>query len=283
MNYIVYTPANFTPRSSAIVMALHPRNGSGLYMEQLTGLNAKADQAGFAVIYPSTPGAREWCWLPKPCTDTPALRAILAAVQPTLNADPKKIYVTGYSDGAEMSHRVGVEMGDVVAAIAPVSGDLYEGTVSANYSVPAAVQPVSVLLLHADEPPDLSFYVCGYTASGGWRIPSQDVVFNYWTGASANDCATFDTSESICSGGSLHLTAKRAGSCKGAAEVRFYQLTNASHGWFNVAGNWSVPMNVPTVGQNYAVQRPYNPSFDATTGVTANDIIWNFFAAHPKQ
>jgi hypothetical protein len=27
---------------------------------------------------------------------------------------------------------------------------------------------------------------------------------------------------------------------------------------------------------------PYNPHLNATTGVTTNDVIWNFFASHPK-
>jgi hypothetical protein len=28
---------------------------------------------------------------------------------------------------------------------------------------------------------------------------------------------------------------------------------------------------------------PFNPSFDARSGVTTVDIVWNFFATHPKQ
>jgi len=30
-------------------------------------------------------------------------------------------------------------------------------------------------------------------------------------------------------------------------------------------------------------QVPYNPALDSTVGVTTNDLIWNFFASHPKQ
>jgi hypothetical protein len=33
---------------------------------------------------------------------------------------------------------------------------------------------------------------------------------------------------------------------------------------------------------NDPAQIPYNPAFDSTVGVTTDDLIWNFFAAHPK-
>lgn len=29
-------------------------------------------------------------------------------------------------------------------------------------------------------------------------------------------------------------------------------------------------------------QAPFNPYFDGATGVTTNDTLWGFFAAHPK-
>jgi polyhydroxybutyrate depolymerase len=272
MAFILYVPAKFKANSSALVMALHPRFTFGAHMENLSGLDAKADEVGFAVLYPETPGRRIWNWFfNTQADDVQSLRAIVAAVQANLKADPKRIYALGYSDGAEMAHRVGVEMSDVVAAIAPVSGVHYEG----GGTVPAAKAPVSVLMLHADLPPDLSFYVCG-RAIGAYLLPSQDEVFDYWTGSSANACTTSSTTQRICSGGALQVVTKGASGCKGSAEVQFYQLLNAQHGWFNTAGHWSVPFNV------FGAPQPYNPDLTATTGLTANDIIWNFFAAHPK-
>lgn len=284
-DYILYTPANFKPNSGALVMALHPRHGNGESMENLTGMNAKAEQAGFAVLYPSAPARRMWCWYFQNCDDIAGLRTLISTVQATLKADPKRIYATGYSDGATMSHRIGVEMGDVVAAIAPLSGDIYEGI--DVLPMPAAKNGVSVLMLHADLPPDVSYFVCGRSI-GPYMIPSQDEVFSYWTGPSANSCGAVDTTTNICNGArQLQLTAKNAKNCKGSVEVQFYQLLNVSHGWFNVPGHWSTPMNVAPdsyyVGEDLASQKPYNPNLNATTGVTANDIIWNFFAAHPKQ
>jgi hypothetical protein len=34
---------------------------------------------------------------------------------------------------------------------------------------------------------------------------------------------------------------------------------------------------------NVPGQVPFNPDFDAATAVTTNDVVWSFFAAHPKR
>jgi poly(3-hydroxybutyrate) depolymerase len=58
--------------------------------------------------------------------------------------------------------------------------------------------------------------------------------------------------------------------CIGNAEVIFYRLEGGTHAWY------TSPMNV-------AGQIPYNPDFNATTGVTEMEILLNFFATHPKS
>ena len=48
-----------------------------------------------------------------------------------------------------------------------------------------------------------------------------------------------------------------------------YKLIGGVHEWY------SNPMDV-------SGQVPFNPDFDSNTGITTNDIVWNFFASHPK-
>src|SRR5439155_9627490 len=50
--YLLHVPANFHANTSALVVALHGSNGSGLRLMKTSGLNATADKAGFAVAYP---------------------------------------------------------------------------------------------------------------------------------------------------------------------------------------------------------------------------------------
>lgn len=52
----------------------------------------------------------------------------------------------------------------------------------------------------------------------------------------------------------------------------------------NTAGNLSAPqIGVDVaVGERIYLESRHNPNFNATTGVLSNDIVWKFFAAHPK-
>src|SRR5262245_40091816 len=63
--YTLHVPIGFQPSVGALVIALHGAGDSGLSFERSTGLSAKGDQAGFAVIYPDglvNPrlGATDW-------------------------------------------------------------------------------------------------------------------------------------------------------------------------------------------------------------------------------
>jgi polyhydroxybutyrate depolymerase len=52
------------------------------------------------------------------------LAAVLDDLQASFAIDANRVFVTGFSNGASMTFRVGVELADRVAAIAPVSGHL---------------------------------------------------------------------------------------------------------------------------------------------------------------
>jgi poly(3-hydroxybutyrate) depolymerase len=62
---------------------------------------------------------------------------------------------------------------------------------------------------------------------------------------------------------------KNATNCSAMTEVKLYKLIGGTHTWY------TSPMNV-------AGQVPLNPDFNSTTGITTTEILWNFFAAHPK-
>jgi polyhydroxybutyrate depolymerase len=187
---------------------------------------------------------------------------LISLLQSNVVPDPKKIYVTGFSAGALMAHRMGVQASDLVAAIGPVEGTLFSS--SAPQAVPAATAPVSVIELHGDQ--DRVIHYCGDSTDA-----SVEVSFNYWAGSSANGCSSFDTTTALCDaqGNITAVVEKDAKSCKGSAEVKIYKLIGGDHEWF------SVPMNV-------SGDVPYNPDFDSSTGIVTTNIIWNFFASHPK-
>jgi polyhydroxybutyrate depolymerase len=266
--YLLHIPANFQKNSGALVIVLHGSGSNGLQMEAVTGFSSLADQAGFAVAYPdgllnTAIAQTDWAYYFNDFTDDVSfVRQLIATLQSRIGPSPKRIFVTGHSAGGFMSHRLAAELSDLVAAIGVV-----EGAIDSNGNpppVPSPVAPVSVLILHGDQ--DQTVLYCGSPIDA-----SQEDSFNYWIGPSADNCSTLNPPFPLCDsqGNITTVVAKDATGCTANTEVKFYKLIGGTHAWF------SGPMNDPT-------QAPYNPGFGSSTGITTTEILWNFFASHPK-
>jgi polyhydroxybutyrate depolymerase len=266
--YLLHVPPNFSRGTSALVIVLHGSGGNGLGMEIGTGFSTLADQDGFAAVYPdglleSSSGQTDWSYFFNDFADDVGfIRQLINTLQTSVGPDPKRIYVTGLSSGALMSHRLGVQLSDLVAAIGVVEGALFsKGNPS---SIPSSVGPVSVLILHGDQ--DETVLYCGTSTEA-----SQEQSFNFWSGTLADKCSSFDTPAPLCDGqGNISaVVEKDATSCSANSEVKFYKLIGGIHTWY------TVPMNV-------SGQVPFNPDFSSDTGIATRDILWSFFATHSK-
>src|SRR5262245_8336646 len=182
--YLLHVPASFRPNASGLVIALHGSNGSGTMFRSGSALSEKADQAGFAVAYPYallSPGAgiTEWneffnnSFGGNPPDDVDFLGQLITALKAQLHPDPRRIYVTGFSNGGFMAHRAGIRLSNVVAAIAVAEGSVSPGSIQ---NVPVPLEPVSVLMLHGDGDPTVPY-------CGGQTFASQEQSFNYWSAA----------------------------------------------------------------------------------------------------
>jgi polyhydroxybutyrate depolymerase len=268
--YLLHVPTNFQKSSSALVIVLHGSGGNGLGMEIGTGFSKLADQVGFAVAYPdglleSNGGQTDWAYFFNDFNDDVGFfRQLINTTQGSVGPDPKRIYVTGLSSGALMSHRLGVQLSDLVAGIGVIEGALFNNASVNSPPVPPVLAPTSVLILHGDQ--DKTVLYCGTPVDA-----SQEQSFNYWSGNSADSWSSFDTPDALCDGQG-NITAvveKDATNCSGGTEVKVYKLIGGIHTWY------TVPMNV-------SGQVPFNPDFNSNTGITTTDILWNFFATHPK-
>ncbi|HEX3821787.1 MAG TPA: PHB depolymerase family esterase [Candidatus Sulfotelmatobacter sp.] len=267
--YALHVPANFQKNIGALVLVLHGSGGNGLGIESSTGFSTLSDQDGFAVAYPDglvepSEGVPDWAYFFNDFTDDVGFfRQFIPTLQANVEPDPKRIFVTGFSAGAFMSHRLGVQASDLIAGIGVAEGAI--SSTAVQQPVPAALGPVSVVILHGDQ--DHTVFYCGSQTDA-----SQEDTFNYWTSTSANSCSTLDTQSALCDsqGNITTVVEKDATACSGNTEVKFYKLIGGTHAW-NTG-----PMDVPG-------NAPYNPDFDSTTGITTRDIVWNFFSTHPKQ
>jgi len=253
-------------------------------------LDEEANRERFAVAYPDglvdAVGTTNWNYFYDPFFINPPddvgfVRALIDLLRDRLHPDPRRIYVTGTSAGGFMTQTLGVELSDRIAAIGVIEGGISVITPTSPPSVPNATAPVSVLMLKGDQ--DASNFYCGAVFTQFNVVESStDQDFSYWTGSAADRCTRVDTPVQFCSsvgtvgtqgttfGQPTSVTEKDAGGCADHVEVRVYRLIGGLDQW-NLG-----PMNVPG-------QIPYNPNLNADTGVTTNDILWKFFARHPKR
>jgi poly(3-hydroxybutyrate) depolymerase len=228
-----------------------------------------ANQYGFILVQPAStwdPTSQRWNWnayfmdgaFPAAesgtCTEPPAtgcpddagfLRQLILNLKTQYNVNPNAIYVTGFSSGAQMTERAGVEISDLVAAIAPVSGQM-EGQQPPPPPVlepGKAVTPISVQEWQGTA--DDVLWPCGYgtTTYNGvtFWLDTVDDTFNYWVAQDA--CTTLSTTQTLCSGSASNpnLTSKIATGCGSNTEVEFMWEDGIGHLWEpgNLPAIWS--------------------------------------------
>jgi poly(3-hydroxybutyrate) depolymerase len=302
--YEVYLPANL-PANPPMVLMLHGTRTTATEDSQAVislnwGWQPVADQYGFILVKPASTydsKSHQWNWnaycmdgtvLCSPygakggafayaegcgaadgeCPDDSGfLGQLITTLTAQHNVNPNMVYVAGFSSGAEMTERVGVELSNLVAAIIPASGQLVaeQGVVAPPLPLPTAPSPfppISVQEWHGtldDELPPCNYGTTNYSGVI-FTMGSVDDTFNYWTGPNTNACTQFQTTQTLCSNhapnnandaptpGLTGLTGNIASSCANNSEVQFIWEPNIAHSW----------------------QQQYNT------------VRWQFFAAHPK-
>jgi len=132
----LYFPA---PPGAPLVVVLTGTGGTAAWLDRETGWSKLASQEGFALAIPeATPpdptappsflanpprwndGSPSYSDRPQP-DDIAFLSAVIMGAVGR-GADPRRVFVTGFSNGAGMAFRFAAECADRVSAIAPVAG-----------------------------------------------------------------------------------------------------------------------------------------------------------------
>jgi polyhydroxybutyrate depolymerase len=127
-----------------LLVVLHAYGTTGEFELQYLGLDAADVRRRYALVLPHgnmTFGALTWRpqTPPAPPWDSAYVRAVIADALATAPLDPRRVYVVGGSQGAQMAHRVACDSADLVSAVVSVVGQLVECSPS---------RPVSALELH---------------------------------------------------------------------------------------------------------------------------------------
>ncbi|MGI5201978.1 alpha/beta hydrolase family esterase [Spirillospora sp. CA-108201] len=162
-----------------LIVALHGGLNDAEYVRRQSGLDETADRHGYAVAYPDgllgTWNAGACCWFARwsGVDDVAFLDKLIDTLVRQGVADPRRVFVTGFSNGGGMAYRYACERSDRIAGIAVVSGALAIGCTPRK--------PVSVLAFHGTWDPSVP-----YTGGGNMDadvhfpfIPVQ-VLMEFW-------------------------------------------------------------------------------------------------------
>ncbi len=255
-SYLVYAPKARAPRP-ALLLVLHGWQGSAHEIEQRTrfGFDRLADRDGFVVAYPDAV-AGQWHsgHYGEVATgdDVGFLSGLIDTLSRQYDVDPKRIYVTGFSNGASMTYRLACERSDRIAAIAPVSGGLAENVMPD--CAQRSQRPIPLLLIHGTDDPVVAF-------NSGERAGN----LAYWV--RRNGCGLTPQVTRLPDADPNDGTQTRVESypgCRDGADVTFYAIEGGGHHWPG--------------GDEPAFREPHGRTPRDFDGATT---VWSFLKAHP--
>ncbi len=266
-SYLHYLPESYESapdRARPLVLVLHGGGANGENAMRMADMEALADRDDFILLYPDgtgRPGDRVFTWNAGRCCayaletnadDSGFLIAMIDFFIERFAVDPKRVFVTGLSNGAMMTHRVAAEHADRIAAIAPVAGGF-------NIDGVTPAGPVSVITFHG-----LTDRHAPYDGGTGEKSlfkradrPVRDGI-DIWVRANGcvNDPARTENADFV---------REQFSNGRGGAEVIFYTIKNFAHSW---------PGGRPGLR--------YGNADEPFPGLNATELIWEFFKAHPK-
>jgi polyhydroxybutyrate depolymerase len=291
--YDLHVPAGYDPsRPAPVLLVIHGTGGSGKATakgscpdgdeENPKCFGKLADRENFIVVYPNGTTdpekprlSRTWnagggkngyvCIQGYACAhnidDVRYFRDLLDDLGRIASVDAARVFATGISNGAVMSHRLACELSERIAAIAPISG----------VNQFAAVAPcgpsraVAVVAFHGTADQIAPYNGGQGKHDTGIRLSVPKTIADW---VARNKCSANPRHENLPTTVSDGTAVSRDtySSCSDGAEVMIYTIDGGGHTWPD--------------GQ------PYAPEFligKTTHNINANQVMWEFFKNHPRM
>ena len=289
-SYRIHIPSFYNNQNPMpLVFILH---GSGIsansYSTKIySDMDKKADKEGFIAVYPNGEllrfsryyqhpisflwdlysfayFSREWNrWNENNIDDVGFIRDLINHLESQFNVNSSRIYVTGISGGAMMTYRLGAELSDRIAAIAPISGVI--GGIAYAHEPDDSISPY-VISKPANPIPVIAFNGLHDTAvpyEGGWKQVFKWNSNDLWVYTiSVNESISFwidsnscDPDPQIIKSENERIITKNYICNDSKSDVVLVTYIDGGHEWFK------------------------SPPHE----ISAIDIMWEFFEKHPQS
>jgi polyhydroxybutyrate depolymerase len=179
--HYVYIPPN-AHENTPLFVALHGLGGNAKNLRFGIGLTKRAEQDGFAVVYPQgirlAQGSRHWNagFSFSKVDDLGYLDALITHILRTKGLNADRLTILGISNGGYMAYRMACHSTHAIHAIAVVAGTMSK----ADWSDCPAPNPVSILHIHGVKDPMIHFDGIAEGLSGWGGAPAVPILTEHW-------------------------------------------------------------------------------------------------------
>jgi polyhydroxybutyrate depolymerase len=263
--YLLHIPAHYdTIRQAPLVIVLHGHGESASNFEKYTGMSTKADDEGFIAVYPQALGdPSDWHTAidgPSRHDDITFVRNIIELLERKYRIDHRRIYAAGHSNGGFMAYRLASTLSDKLAAVGITAGSI--GMVNDHgdtLRIAPPPHPVSVIHFHGVADPSVP-YAGGPESDGPDNIVSVRNTIRFWV--NADHCDPAKVTRTISEDRNVIIDSYQP--CAKNTAVVLYTIIDGTHRWPGDDVPW------------------YTFPGRDDSDVIATDVMWNFFAAHPR-
>jgi polyhydroxybutyrate depolymerase len=246
----LYVPASYDASHAVpLVLVFHGWLETADQIENVTGLDAVADQMGFVVAYGQ---GLDNSWNAGKCCGTSAanqvpdvqfVKDLLDSIGQTICVDQKRIYATGFSNGGMFSSRLGCDLADRIAAVGPVAGPIDEDGCAPS-------RPIAVIEFHGTA--DIVVPYGGFGTGGAVSVADAIAFWKQNAGCTdATPATVYQKGDATCT---------EYSQCAAGVAIRLCTIDQGGHQWPG--------------GQPAGIGK-------VSTDINASQEIAKFFYAHP--
>lgn len=256
-----------------LVLAFHGGGGNAAQMERYSRFDQLADKEGFVVAYPEGVGGN---WNDgrgvqviraqrENVDDVKYVRALVDDIEQQCKINRSRIFATGISNGAFISHRLAAEASDLIAAVAPVVGGM-SPTIFEKFDPKF---PVSIIVIQGDADPLVPIAGGGVAANlgpaRGTLVPTADMLAKYVKRNGNPNEPTITAKDNDPNDGTT-VEIHKYPSAPDGTKTELHLIKGGGHAW-----------------PGRPAYRPEQTIGKASQEFDATSVIWHFFKACPPR